>query len=170
MITADPMKNIISAFLFITLAGNCMAQDTNGWEFLSWNMSKDSVQILLDANKSKLGAPNALDADFKYQEMNTWLIYDPQNRLIKVHQRNTFSVIQAEEAEVFYNEFKTVLTKKYGKPDHYNNDKKDCVITMSWALHHTKITFEYDYKYKVIDEFGAGSYWIDVVFESTKTD
>lgn len=162
------MKTLITLFLLISLAGSSRAQEINGWEFLFWNTNKDSVENVLAENKGKLSTPNGLDANFKYQEMNTWLIYNTQNKLIKVHQCETFSVIQDEEAEAFYKAVKFKLTKQYGKPDQYKRDKKDSLITMSWDLLYTKITFEYDYKYKVIDEFGAGSYRIDVVFESAK--
>ena len=164
------MKTIITLFsLFImTTAGR--AQDFNGWEFLYWKSGKDSVEKVLVENKSKLSEPNALDAQFKFQGMNTWLFYDAQNKLIKVLQRNTFSVNQPKEAEDFFVTFKALLIKKYGKPSHYKRDKKDRLVTMTWKLKFTAIALEYDYRYKVIDEFGAGSYWVTVEFEPAKED
>lgn len=163
------MKTLSTFFLFISLTVQCLSQDVNGWEFLNWKMNKDSVEKTLIANKNLLSPPDALDANFNYQNMNVWLVYDSLNRLIKVHQRKTFSVNKAKEAENFYTDFKSLLIKKYGKPEQFKKDKKHCVVSMTWHLKFTKIAFEYDYKYKVIDEFGADSYWIDVTFEPVKT-
>jgi len=164
------MKTIMTLFSLMILTTASRAQDFNGWEFLFWKSNKDSVEKVLVENKSKLSDANALDAQFKFQGMNTWLFYDAQNKLIKVLQRNTFSVIHHKEAEDFYVSFKDLLIKKYGKPNKYKRDKKDSLVTMTWKLKFTSIALEYDYKYKIIDEFGAGSYWIDVVFEPAKAD
>jgi len=159
---------IFSAILLFTNIGLIHPQAYNGWAFLPWNIKKDSVESLIKANKSKLSAPNALDADFKYQEMNTWLYFDSLNLLNKVHQRITFSVIQKDEAAAFYKMYKSYLIKTYGKPDHVDNNKKKKNKFMYWKLFQTRIVLNYDYKYKIIDEFGGGSYWVDVVFEAKR--
>jgi hypothetical protein len=131
-------------------------------------MPKDSVEKVLKEKNNLLSEAWALDADFNYQGMNTWLSYDTQNRLKQVHQRKTFPVINQKEAAAFYTTVKSDLMGKYGKPDKKNENKKDSVVTMSWKLKNTSIAFEYNYKYKIIDEFGAGSYWIDIIFEPVK--
>jgi hypothetical protein len=159
------MKKLSTFVLSLLITCACAAQDLNGWEFLPWKTGKDSVERILSANKGKLENANALDAYFRYQGMNTWLVYDASNALVQVRQRATFSVIQDKEAKAFFTSFKDMLVKKYGKPKQRKNDAKNKVITMHWELTYTAIDLEYDHKYKVIDEFGAGSYWIEVVFE-----
>lgn len=159
------MKRITTLFFVIILATVSRAQDFNGWEFLYWKSGKDSVEKVLIDHKNQLSAANALDARFKFQGMNTWLFYDTQNKLIKVMQRNTFSVNQQKEAEDFFVSFRDLLIKKYGKPAQNKRNKKDNLVTMTWTLKFTTIALEYDYRYKVIDEFGAGSYWVNVEFE-----
>jgi hypothetical protein len=164
------MKPIILLLALISLTAICSAQEVNGWEFLSWKMSKDIVEKILIENKSKLSDATALDADFKSQQMNTWLYYDKYNQLIKVHQRRAFSVIENREVEAFYDTVKTRMMTKFGEPTHSEIDKKDSVINLSWNFKLTKISLEYNYKYKIIDEFGADSYWLDILFEPAKAD
>jgi hypothetical protein len=164
------MKTIILLLSIISLTFPIKAQETNGWEFLFWKMNKDSVEKVLIENKSKMSDATALDAQFNYQGMNTWLYYDSQKKLNQVHQRETFSVIQNKEAADFFYGLKASFISKYGEPDEYNEDKKDSVVTMTWDLKYTKITLEYDYRYKIIDEFGAGSYWVDVIFVPAKAE
>ncbi|MEI6853216.1 MAG: hypothetical protein WCL06_10250 [Bacteroidota bacterium] len=164
------MKNLLllSALMTMSLFGH--TQQTKGWEFLQWNTSKDSVEKVLKEKNNLLSEPWALDANFNFQGMNTWLIYNTQNKLIQVHQRKTFSVINQKEAAEFYKTKKTELITKYGKPQTVSENKKDSVVNLLWKLKYTRITLEYDYRYKIIDEFGAGSYWVDIVFEPAKSE
>ena len=164
------MKAFITLLFLISLMAASSAQEINGMEFLFWKMNKDSVEKVLIENKNNLSEATALDANFCYQGMNTWLYYNIENKLIKVHQRKTFSIIQNKEAEVFYDTIQANLIKNYGAPNQYKVAKKDSLITMTWELKYTKIILEYDYKYKIIDEFGADSYWVDVLFEPVKAD
>ncbi len=136
----------------------------NGWEFLQWKLRKDSVIKILNVYKSKFESPNALDADFKYEGMNTWLEYDNNNQLNKVHQRHDFAVIYLKDAKTFYKKTRARLIKTYGRPGHKEFNRKGCVETLIWELKYTRVVCEFNYQYKIIDEFGAGSYWVDVVF------
>jgi len=158
------MKSIIVVFFILYLTNLGLAQETNGWEFIPWGVEKDSVEKIIAANKNILSDANALDADFSYNGMNTWLIYNSKNKLSEVKQRKTFSVIQQTEAADFYKKLKSYLVKKYGKPSAYRKNKKDNVIYATWNLQYTNIFMEFDYRYKVIDELGAGSYWINISF------
>ena len=145
-------------------------RESNGWEFLSWKLDKHKVSKILDENKGLLSEASTLDADFKYQDMNTWLVYNKANKLIEVNQRKEFSVINHAEAETFYQKFKTQLIASYGEPDSLADNKADSTIHLTWKLKYTNIFLEYDYRYKIIDEFGAGSYWVDVIFAAVIKD
>lgn len=162
------IKKISTLLILIFVIATSYSQqkkDFNGWEFLNWKMSKDNVEKVLIENKNNLSSPTALDANFKYKEMNTWLFYNSSNQLAKVHQRKVFSVNQSNESEKFYTLIKTEFINDYGNPSKNEINKKDSLIIMLWELKYTKIVFEYNYKYKIIDEFGADSYWVDILFE-----
>ena len=164
------MRKTLHSFVFIMFAiiisSNAQQfKDHNGWEFFDWGINKASIDKILTADNNKFSDATALDADFNYEGMNTWLYYNTQNELIKVHQRKTFSVIHDKEAGIFYDAFLAELKNNYGEPSHSGTNTKDSVITLSWDLKYTKIALEYNYKYKIIDEFGADAYWIDVIFE-----
>ena len=165
------MKKINTIFLLVITVSfsaggiKIQAQDLinfNGWEFLSWKTDKENVEKILNEKKSEFAKTTALDACFKYQGMNTWLYYDNNNQLNKILQRNTFSIIEDKEAKNFFEEIKTKFIKAYGKPNHQKINKQDSVTTLIWQLKHTKIVLEYDYMYKIIDELGSGSYWVEV--------
>ncbi|MCD4792251.1 MAG: hypothetical protein K8R54_03390 [Bacteroidales bacterium] len=173
------MKKINTIFLLVITVSfsaggiKIQAQDLinfNGWEFLSWKTDKENVEKILNEKKSEFAKTTALDACFKYQGMNTWLYYDNNNQLNKILQRNTFSIIEDKEAKNFFEEIKTKFIKAYGKPNHQKINKQDSVTTLIWQLKHTKIVLEYDYMYKIIDEFGAGSYWVEVNISPGKVD
>jgi hypothetical protein len=168
------MKKIILTLIISILFGMGVLQaqplkDNNGWWFLEWKMSKNKVEELLIENKKQLSQGTALDADFMFQGLNTWLIYNKSNQLIEVDQRMTFSVNEADECKAFYKKVREELERDYGKPDHENQNIIDSVITLKWDLAYTSIQLEYDYKYKIIDEFGAGSYWVKVTFQPAIT-
>jgi len=168
------MKRILTLLTFLcVISGSVLAQnfrEHDGWEFLNWKSSKSKVDKILEQNKDKITEATALDADFKYQDMNTWLVYNKANKLIEVNQRKEFSVIYHDEAEAFYQKFKKQLISSYGEPDSLADNKADSTIHLTWRLKYTNIFLEYDYRYKIIDEFGAGSYWVDVIFAAVKNE
>jgi hypothetical protein len=165
-----------SFFTFILLITCLIAanaqnyKDIDGWEFLPWKTDKENVQKILAENKDKLSDPYAFEADFNYQEMNTWLEYTKNNQLINVSQKKEFSVIYNEEAAAFYEKCKSRLISHYGEPDSIADNKTDSTVNLNWKLKYTSIALNYDYRYKIIDEFGAGSYWVKIVFEAIKKD
>jgi hypothetical protein len=166
------MKKILPIIFVLAVTVSTQAQplkDNNGWWFLEWKMSKNKVEELLIENKKNLSQGTALDADFMFQGLNTWLIYNKSNQLIQVDQRMTFSVNEADECKAFYEKVKADLVRDYGKPNHEKRNIIDSVITLKWDLAYTLIQLEYDYKYKIIDEFGAGSYWVKVTFQPAIT-
>lgn len=152
-------------FLFAASGGKTQTlSHFNGWEFLPWKTDSAQVQVMVERNRKKLQEPNGLDADFKYQELNTWLIFR-DHQLYKVKQKADFGVTHNEEAQVLYENTRDRLIRQYGNPQAENHDTLNKTIRLGWDLEYTRIELEYDYKYKIIDEFGAGSYWIEVVFE-----
>lgn len=165
------MKKISTIFLLVIIASffvggiKIQAQDLinfNGWEFLSWKTDKENVEKILKEKKIELAKTAELYTWFKYQGMNTWLYYDNNNQLNKILQRNTFSIIEYNKANKFFEKTTARLTKTYGKPNHTKINKQDSVKTFIWELKYTRIELEYDYMYKIIDELGAGSYWVEV--------
>lgn len=135
-----------------------------GWEFLTWKMKKADVEKEI-AKQDSIGRGSMLDASFDYNGMSAWLEFNDSGELVKVTQRETFCVIHDEEAKKFYEERMVYMTGKYGKPTKKIHDRKNDNIHVAWEFPHTLITLEYDYKYKVIDELGAGSYWVDILYE-----
>jgi len=139
-------------------------QEPEGWEFLKWKINRAEAEK--EAGKiSEIKRGSMLDANFDYNGMSTWLEFNNNDELIKARQRKTFSVIQSKEAEEFFRSRMEYMISKYGKPSEKDHNRKDDVIIVKWEFPNTVITLEYDYKYKVIDEFGAGSYWVEIVYE-----
>ncbi|HYG52215.1 MAG TPA: hypothetical protein VD905_14995 [Flavobacteriales bacterium] len=136
----------------------------NGWEFLEWGTDRAQVQKII--NGKKLRYPNALDAAFRYNEnLNTWLDYDSLKRLNRVKQRITFGIHEQKQAGEAYEKIRARMFSDYGIPRMEMRDTTENNTHTYWNLNHTKIHLEYDYQYKIIDEFGAGSYWVEIVFE-----
>ncbi|MEA1874919.1 MAG: hypothetical protein U9N51_10915 [Bacteroidota bacterium] len=171
------MKKINIIFLLIItisfFAGGIKLQaqdfiDFNGWEFLSWKTDKKNVEKILIDKNIELAKTQESYTWFKYQEMDTWLYYDNNNQLNKIQQRNRFSIVEYEKSKLFFEKTKAKFIKTYGKPNHQEINKQDSVTTLIWQLKQTKIVLEYDYMYKIIDELGAGSYWIEVNISPNK--
>ncbi len=156
----------LTVFIFSLLAASYAYSQTNpeGWEFLTWKMKKDEVEKEISKQDS-IERGSMLDARFDYNGMSAWLEYNESDELVKVNQRETFAVIYDEEAKKFYEERMVYMTGKYGEPTKKIHDRKNDNIVVTWEFPHTLITLEYDYKYKVIDELGAGSYWVDILYE-----
>jgi len=157
---------LFASFLLTTSVYSQKPKNFNGWEFLPWKLTRDSVAKILEPLKGRFENTNALDADFKYEEMNTWLGYDSSQRLVKVHLRKEFSVIYQKDAKAFFKKTKRRLIETYGRPGYRLYKKKDCVKTLIWELKYSRIVCTFDFKYKIIDEFGAGAYWVDLVFKA----
>jgi hypothetical protein len=161
------MKRIF-LLLFSMIVIACYSQQAagyNGWEFLHWRITEDSVNMIVEQHKAEFADANALDALFKYHDLNTWFEYNDNHQLIKVRQRTEFSVNRDEEVKQLFIATRDRLINTYGKPLKKEADRKECVVNLYWELKYTRISLNYDYKYKIIDEFGAGSYWVAVVFE-----
>jgi hypothetical protein len=163
---------LIFLFLFNFLplyAQDKKLTDFNGWEFLKWKISiSEAEKILLEKNDKNMYVLLFKDTGyrtaFKYQDLYTYLYYDSLNQLSKVEQHMDFSVVEKEEADVYYKKTEEILVNKYGKPKKKTNDKTKEIITLIWNLKYTNITFTYDYKYKIIDEFGCCSYQVNIQF------
>jgi hypothetical protein len=164
------MKFLLLIIIFLPGVCSINAQtksNLNGWEFLEWGT--DSAQVNKIVKKKKLRYGNALDADFRYNEnLNTWLDYDSLKRLNKIMQRITFSIHEQKQAHDVYEKIRTRMLNEYGIPRIEKRDTTECNTTIYWDLKYTSIYVEYDYKYKIIDELGAGSYWVEIVFEEQK--
>ncbi len=164
------MRTQIIIILLFSFQG-LIAQDLknyDGWEFLPWKAKKFQVEQKIKDQGNKIEKGIALDADFIFNKMNTWLEYNQNDELIKITQRETFSVIQDKKAALFFDTCKKELIEKYGKPTHTESNKKESIIHMDWELTYTSIQLTYDYKYKIIDEFGAGSYWVEIIYKPIK--
>ena len=155
---------VILIFTLIVIPDLWSQTSVEGWEFLKWKMKKAEVEKEI-AEQTGIDRGSMLDARFDYNGMSAWLEYNENDELVKVTQRETFAVIYDEEAEKFYNERMVYMTGKYGEPKEKIHDRKNDNIHVTWEFPHTLITLEYDYKYKVIDELGAGSYWVDILYE-----
>lgn len=155
----------IILFMVTALQGNTQTlSHFNGWEFLPWETDSAQVQVMVERNRKKLQGPDGLDADFKYQDLNTRLVYR-DHKLYKVRQKEEFSVTRNKEAQALYEKTRDRMMKQYGNPQTEAHDTIQQIVQLQWDLEYTRIDFEYDYKYKIIDELGAGSYWVEIVFE-----
>ncbi|PKP22179.1 MAG: hypothetical protein CVU05_04985 [Bacteroidetes bacterium HGW-Bacteroidetes-21] len=149
---------------------NIIAQsniDFNGWEFMAWKSSKTSVEDSLKAKKIEVkddfdDPAYTKITRFTYNDMNTLLYFDSLNQLSKVQQIKDFSVIYLDEANAFFDRVKQNLLQEYGVPHVETHDTSAKIITMTWNLHYTNFQLIYDYKYKIIDEFGCCSYKVTI--------
>lgn len=157
------MKKNVSIFLFLMLVLMVRGQKQNGWEFLAWGTDSLKIQEVLISKK--LVDNESTDPRFEYQDMYVWPSYK-NHHLNKVQQWKSFGVNQKDEAQQEYEKICARLVKTYGPVTTEKKDTTKEVITLDWDLKYTRIHLEYDYKYKIIDELGAGSYWVDIVFEA----
>jgi hypothetical protein len=139
----------------------------NGWEFLNWNCKKTDAENILNRKGIEFRNMESYDSTrtitrFDFEELDTWLYFDTLNQLFDVKQSHDFSVIYDKESKVFFEKVKKSLLQKYGKANAEENDKKKEIITMAWKLNSTIIHLTFDYKYKIIDEFGCCAYQIDI--------
>lgn len=145
---------------------NCL-KEINGWEFLEWKLTKKEVDKLLKQKGIEIeytysNAETGTRIRIRYQELETWLYFDLSNQLKAVEQHKDFNVVDDKEAGIFFEKVKSNYIKKYGMPGKEKNDKKKEIWTLKWYLKHTKICIVYDYKYKIIDELGCGSYSVEI--------
>jgi len=155
---------ILSGFYgTIVNAQNQNIMEYDGWEFLEWRMLKEDVEKILD--KKGLSNESETHKDFtkfQYQNMETYLYYQ-YGRLNKIKQDKQFHLIEDKEAHLFFKKIKDLFTNKYGQPNHQQDDKQGGIIRLIWILKNTQIILYFDYKKKVIDELGMGSYSVKVV-------
>ncbi|HLP11969.1 MAG TPA: hypothetical protein VK177_08570 [Flavobacteriales bacterium] len=162
------MNCFFSILLFLIAISNVHAQTKAGyncWEFLEWGTDSATVSSLVKKKGREIRYPNALNARFRYQDLNTWLDYDSTKKLQTVKQRIAFSAHEQKQANETYEKIRTRMLTDYGRPRIEMRDTLECNTHIYWDLKHTKIHLEYDYQYKIIDEFGAGSYWVEIIFE-----
>ena len=134
------LKIVIATLLINT--GMITAQkyyELNGWEFLQWKMKKEAVEKKIDENEKLVTKGTALDANFKYGGLNTWLEYDEKGELVRVYQKETFSVIEYKESKECYESCMKEMIEKYGHPAEIINNTEDSLIKIKWALKNTKI-------------------------------
>ncbi len=149
---------------FVSMTQTKPLKDFNGWEMVSWGTFREGIkQILIRQN---------IDFDdrfeilrFSFQEMQTVLKFNELSQMKAVHQSTDFHLVRLEESKAFYEKLKKDLIHKYDQPQYVHDDKDGEVTTLHWYLLHTHIKLVYDYKYKVIDELGAGAYRIDLYFD-----
>jgi hypothetical protein len=139
----------------------------NGWEFLNWNCNKMDAENILNKKGIEFRNMESYDSTrtitrFDFEELDTWLYFDTLNQLFDVKQSHEFSVIYDKESKVFFEKVKKSLLQKYGKASEKKDDKEKEIITMFWKLNFTIIHLTFDYKYKIIDEFGCCAYKIDI--------
>ena len=128
-----------------------------GWEFLKWGT--DSLKVQEQLISKGLIDNEARDGLFEYQDMQVWPSYK-NHCLNKVQQWKSFGLTQKNAARQEYEKIHQLLVKKYGPATQESNDTTKEVITLDWNLKYMYIHLEYDYRYKIIDELGAGSYWM----------
>ena len=142
-------------------------KDFNGWEFIEWNSKKKDVEKTVKEKNIEIQETySEMTYDkitrFHYNDLYTWLYFNSLNQLDSVEQYKEFSVIQDKEASDFYDKTNKLLVHKFGKPDLQSNDTTIKLITLKWNLKFTKVQLNYDYKYKIIDEFGCCSYKVEI--------
>jgi len=172
------MKNFVFILIFVIHGQFLFSQvqkDFNGWEFLEWNSKKRDVEKTLKDKNIEIQETYSEAAydkitRFHYNDFNTWLYFDSLNQLDSVEQYKEFSVIQDEEANSFYEMTEKYLVQKFGKPDLQTNNTTAKLITLKWNLKFTKVQLTYDYKYKIIDEFGCCSYKVDILYKPIYSD
>ncbi|MFH2141072.1 MAG: hypothetical protein ABIJ97_01520 [Bacteroidota bacterium] len=153
---------IYFAILLIGLFGQQLkAQDQkpnefNGWKFLEWKTEKKTAEKMISNKGIEIKNDYSEPAyskitRFVYDEMNVRLYFDSMFQLSYVEQQKEFSIVQLDEANDFFGKIKKSLIQEYGKPNVETNNKSEKIINMIW-----------NYKYKIIDEFGCCSYKVTV--------
>ncbi len=162
-------KIIVILFIFMGLCKtNMNAQnedfvDYPGLEFLEWNLLKSDVEKLLDRRGQEIEQNVSDDVTMFHNQGMTTFLYYQYNRLNKIKQYRGFHLLENKLAEIFFIEVKKTLIMRYGAPVHKWDDKKTGVIRLIWILDNSQILIYYDYKKKVVDELGAGSYSVDIL-------
>lgn len=139
----------------------------DGWEIFSWKQKKADTENILKKIGIKFRHQESYDSTrtivrFDFEELDTWLYFDTLDQLFEVKQSRDFSVIYDKESKAFFEKIKKSFLQKYGKPKEEKNNREKEIITMSWKLKYTDILLKFDYKYKIIDEFGCCAYQINV--------
>jgi hypothetical protein len=142
-------------------------RDFDGWEFLKWKTNKNAADKIVKEKgieiRNEYSDPAYENISrFEYEEMNTILYFDSLKQFYAVKQHKDFSVVQDEQAKVFFEKIKKMLLQKFGKVDQEKHDKGKKVITLIWNLKYTNVSLVYDYKYKIVDELGCCSYTVDI--------
>ncbi len=166
------MKKYLILFVLVLTGQFLIAQiqkqkDFNGWEFLEWQTNKNTAEKLLSTKGIEIQntySDAAYDKiiRFQYEDMQTWLYFDSLYKLSYIDQLKDFSVVNLKDADTFYKKTKIALIQKYGEPYSETNDTTNNIVHLSWLLSYCEIAFTYDYKYKIIDEFGCCSYKVDI--------
>jgi hypothetical protein len=159
----------ISLFIYIpeSHSQEHILTNFNGWEFLNWKCKKTDTENILNKKGIEFRKMESYDSTrtitrFDFEELDTWLYFDTLNQLFDVKQSRYFSVIYDKESKAFFDKVKKSLLQKYGKANEEKDDKEKEIITMIWKLNFTIIHLTFDYKYKIIDEFGCCAYQIDI--------
>jgi len=170
---------LVLQIVVLTLCYQCInAQEQNqsnynGWEFLSWKCKKTEAENILNKKGIEYSNEESYDSTrtiikFEYDELDTRLYFDTLSQLNDIKQQQEFSVIYDKESKIFFEKVKKSLLLKYGKAKEEKNDKEKEVITILWKLKYAVINLTFDYKYKIIDEFGCCAYKIEINFSQVK--
>ena len=157
---------LLSSFYLLN-AQNVKSTNFNGWEFLTWHTSIEKVEAKLSKMKRltvNYYKDNGYSTYFKYNDMFTYLFYDSLKQLSKVTQHLDFGVNKIKQADAFFLKTEKHLIDKFGLPSERFDDKESEFILLVWKLKYTTINLSYNYKYKVIDEFGCCSYTVNIVY------
>ncbi len=139
----------------------------NGWDIFEWKFDQNMTNKILTQKGIEYTYYESSDeiparTSFHYKEMETWIYYDSLKQLSFIKQRTDFNVIHNKEAKEFFEKLKKEYIQKYGKPDNDTDDKEKEQVTVIRNLKYTNLCIVYDYKYKIIDELGCGSYSVDI--------
>lgn len=159
--------SIAIVFVVLNFGSSFGQKDLMGWEFLFWNDDFEEIKTELVKHKTTFtydtsGCYNYVK--FKWNDFRTYVMLGPWKKMKRVEQRITFNYGEQKEAKDYYQKVVVKMNDKFGKYDHKWEDKDHDRLRLFWLLEYTQITLLFDYEKKLVDEFGAGSYWIEITY------
>lgn len=171
------MSTIISIILALQLMGGAFTQnnpenmDQNGWQFLEWGTHITEVQTLLAENGYTWTLKDKrIDLKKEKKQLESSLWFNESEDLIRVTGVRKFSLLEKKDADAYFQQLREDFDERFSPAVHEDDNTDRELFTLEWDMGKTYIVCRYDYKEKIIDEFGMDSYRIDVIFAPSKED